>query len=59
MRGINGVGARLFTKFMLYPPVNGAYTELFAGFSPEVTLENTDAWSKSCTRWPSALRTSC
>ncbi len=33
--------------FFLYPPVNGAYTELFAGLSPEVTLEKTGAWSES------------
>ncbi|KAH8890101.1 NAD(P)-binding protein [Thozetella sp. PMI_491] len=26
---------------ILYPPVYGAYTEMFAGFSPEVTVEST------------------
>ncbi|KAF4126430.1 Short-chain dehydrogenase, partial [Geosmithia morbida] len=35
-----------FTKFMLFPSVYGAYTELFAGFSPEVTMEKTGAWSR-------------
>ncbi|KAM0543623.1 hypothetical protein ACHAPJ_012211 [Fusarium lateritium] len=29
---------------MLYPPLYGAYTELFAGLSPDVTLEKTGAW---------------
>ncbi|KAI9658692.1 MAG: Rab geranylgeranyltransferase [Bathelium mastoideum] len=26
---------------LLHPPVNGAYTELFAGLSPELTMDNT------------------
>ncbi|TVY69598.1 putative oxidoreductase [Fusarium oxysporum f. sp. cubense] len=29
---------------MLYPPIYGAYTELFAGLSPEVTIEKTGSW---------------
>ncbi|EWZ28651.1 uncharacterized protein FOBCDRAFT_262650 [Fusarium oxysporum Fo47] len=29
---------------MLYPPIYGAYTELFAGLSPEVTMEKTGSW---------------
>ncbi|KAL7892325.1 short-chain dehydrogenase [Trichoderma sp. SZMC 28014] len=31
-------------NMMVYPPVNGAYTELFAGLSPDVTLEKSGAW---------------
>ncbi|KAF4998475.1 hypothetical protein FDECE_11783 [Fusarium decemcellulare] len=27
-----------------YPPINGAYTELFAAFSPEITIEKTGIW---------------
>ncbi|CAG8974766.1 hypothetical protein HYALB_00000378 [Hymenoscyphus albidus] len=27
-----------------YPPINGAYTELFAGLSPEVTIEKSGSW---------------
>ncbi|KAF4975347.1 hypothetical protein FZEAL_7854 [Fusarium zealandicum] len=27
-----------------YPPINGAYTELFAAFSPEITTEKTGIW---------------
>ncbi|KAH7134039.1 hypothetical protein EDB81DRAFT_886843 [Dactylonectria macrodidyma] len=34
-------GARVFS---CYPPINGAYTELFAGFSPEITIEETGTW---------------
>ncbi|KAF1919293.1 short-chain dehydrogenase [Ampelomyces quisqualis] len=30
--------------FMLYPPVNGAYTELFAGLSPEVATAKKGTW---------------
>ncbi|KAL7935409.1 short-chain dehydrogenase [Trichoderma chlorosporum] len=34
----------LVIKMMVYPPVNGAYTELFAGLSSDVTLERSGAW---------------
>jgi retinol dehydrogenase 12 len=30
----------------LYEPIYGAYTELFAGLSPDVTPEKTGSWSK-------------
>ncbi|KAI1167992.1 hypothetical protein F5B18DRAFT_341598 [Nemania serpens] len=30
--------------FILHPPINGSYTELFAGLSPEVTMEKSGAW---------------
>jgi NAD(P)-dependent dehydrogenase (short-subunit alcohol dehydrogenase family) len=33
----------IFHKFS-YEPIYGAYTELFAGLSPEVTLEHNGAW---------------
>jgi retinol dehydrogenase-12 len=29
---------------LLHTPIHGAYTELFAGLSPEVTLEKTGSW---------------
>ena len=32
--------------FVLHPSIYGAYTELFAGLSPEVTMEKTGAWSE-------------
>ncbi|KAI5922171.1 hypothetical protein F4810DRAFT_298490 [Camillea tinctor] len=34
----------LVSNVMTYPPVNGAYTELFAGLSDEVTMEKTGCW---------------
>ena len=33
--------------FFLQTPIHGAYTELFAGLSPQVTLKKTGAWSTS------------
>jgi len=34
----------LLLKLVLYPAINGAYTELFAGLSPEVTPAKNGAW---------------
>lgn len=51
--GIQAMGLRIFTKFMLHPQVNGAYTELFAGLSPDVTMEKTGSWSKCLCLTPS------
>ncbi|KAF4619006.1 hypothetical protein G7Y89_g14843 [Cudoniella acicularis] len=34
---------RIF-DLLTYPPIQGAYTELFAGLSPDITLENNGAW---------------
>lgn len=31
---------------MSYAPIYGAYTELFAGLSPKVTMEKNGAWSR-------------
>jgi retinol dehydrogenase-12 len=36
----------LFVKVITYPPVNGAYTELFAGLSPEATIEKSGDWGE-------------
>ncbi|KAI4944887.1 hypothetical protein J4E91_008231 [Alternaria rosae] len=33
-----------FANFMLYPTVNGAYTELFAGFAPDAAKLKTGEW---------------
>ena len=30
--------------FVTYPPINGAYTELFGGLSPSVTIEKSGDW---------------
>ncbi|KAJ8132787.1 hypothetical protein O1611_g838 [Lasiodiplodia mahajangana] len=38
------IASRLLKWFVLHPVVNGAYTELFAGLSPDVTMEKTGAW---------------
>ncbi|KAI0097590.1 hypothetical protein GGR51DRAFT_463339 [Nemania sp. FL0031] len=34
----------LFKLLFTYPPINGAYTELFAGLSPDITLSNSGSW---------------
>ncbi|CAL3965505.1 hypothetical protein PZA11_001769 [Diplocarpon coronariae] len=31
-------------QIFLYEPIHGAYTELFAGLSPDVTIDNNGAW---------------
>lgn len=42
-----GATFRFVTKAILYPPLNGAYTELFAGLSTDITLEKSGSWGKS------------
>lgn len=37
---------KLALKTALHTPIHGAYTELFAGLSPDVTPDNNGAWSK-------------
>jgi hypothetical protein len=32
-------------NLLLHTPIHGAYTELFAGLSPDVTPDNNGAWS--------------
>lgn len=36
----------LLRKLVLYPSVYGGYTNIFAGFSPKVTLDKSGTWSK-------------
>ncbi|KAL0938302.1 short-chain dehydrogenase [Colletotrichum truncatum] len=43
-RHLTALIPQLFRKATTYPAINGAYTELFAALSPEVTIENTGAW---------------
>ncbi|KAF9870639.1 putative short-chain dehydrogenase [Colletotrichum karsti] len=43
-RHITALLPQLFRKATTYPPINGAYTELFAALSPEVTSERTGGW---------------
>lgn len=37
---------KLLVRLLMYPPVNGAYTELFGGLSPDITFSNTGCWGK-------------
>lgn len=39
------VMSRVLKSFVLHPPIYGAYTELFAGISPDVTMEKSGEWS--------------
>lgn len=45
---------KLVAKMVVYPPPLGACTGIYAGLSPEVTLERSGSWSK-CLHMPSAL----
>lgn len=42
-RHISGIQA-VVLNLLLHTPIHGAYTELFAGLSPEITLDKTGAW---------------
>ncbi|KAI3532912.1 short-chain dehydrogenase [Colletotrichum filicis] len=35
---------RIIVKFLAHKPINGAYTELFAGLSPTITEKNNGGW---------------
>lgn len=41
-----GAMFRLMVKLIAYPPVFGAYTELFAGLSPKVTIDKSGSWGE-------------
>ncbi|TEA12742.1 putative oxidoreductase [Colletotrichum sidae] len=43
-RHITALIPTLFRKATTYPAINGAYTELFAALSPEITIEKTGEW---------------
>ncbi|KAF3056310.1 hypothetical protein GL218_06515 [Daldinia childiae] len=34
----------IFTALITYPSINGAYTLLYAGLSPDITIEKTGSW---------------
>lgn len=36
----------MFRKMTTFPPIYGAYTELFASLSPDITIENSGSWSE-------------
>ncbi|KAI1265965.1 short-chain dehydrogenase [Xylariaceae sp. FL1019] len=35
---------KIMEKLVMYPALNGAYTELYAGLSPDITMKNTGCW---------------
>lgn len=37
---------RIAEKLFMYPPINGAYTELYAGLSPDINISNTGCWGE-------------
>lgn len=37
---------KMITNLITYPPINGAYTLLYAGLSPDITVKNTGSWGK-------------
>lgn len=37
---------RIIMNRILHTPIHGAYTEIFAGLSPDVTMEKNGAFSK-------------
>lgn len=45
-RGLPAIALVVLKYFVLHPTVFGAYTELFAGLSPEVTLEKSGEWGE-------------
>lgn len=57
-RDQSGLLFKFLTKFVMYPSAMGAYTEVYAGLSPEITLEKTGSWGKLVDLWRSRLLTS-
>lgn len=45
-RGLGAAVQAVIRYLLLHPPVLGAYTELFAALSPEVTLERSGEWGE-------------
>ena len=43
-RGLHPLARKFMRTFVLYPSKYGAYTELFAGLSPKVTLDRSGEW---------------
>ncbi|OAA39748.1 NAD(P)-binding domain protein [Metarhizium rileyi] len=39
-----GLLMQVSNAFMLYPVINGAYTELYAGLSPAITMDHSGEW---------------
>ncbi|KAI9641492.1 short-chain alcohol dehydrogenase [Ciborinia camelliae] len=45
-----GLALKIIANAVVYPIINGVYAQLFAAFSPEVTIEKAD-WTKDWTKW--------
>jgi retinol dehydrogenase 12 len=45
------LGLKIIAHAVVYPIINGVYTQLFAAFSPEVTIEKAD-WTKTWSKLP-------
>lgn len=43
----DGVIQRINKKILLFPPINGAYSELFCGLSPDVTMEKSGSYGNA------------
>ena len=52
-----GIARTITRSLFLHQTIKGAYTELFAGFSPEVTMENTGGYSELT--FPTERRDGC
>ena len=44
--GENGIIHKISKRVVLFPPINGAYSELFCGLSPEVTADKSGSYGK-------------
>jgi retinol dehydrogenase-12 len=40
----NYMGINVIMSLMGHPPIDGAYTELYAGLSSDITIEKTGSW---------------
>lgn len=49
----------MLRKFILHPPINGAYTELYAGLSPAITMEQSGNWSKPASIYSLHIELTC
>jgi hypothetical protein len=44
------LGLKIIAHAVVYPIINGVYTQLFAAFSPEVTIGKAD-WTTTWSKW--------
>lgn len=49
--GGQGFLHKINQKVILFPAINGAYSELFCGLSPEVTIEKSGSYGKNPRCW--------